>query len=145
MLDGVILTPLKIIDAPGGDVLHAMKCNDKGYYGFGEAYFSTIKHGCIKGWKKHFEMTLNLIVPTGEVLFVLYDDRPESSTKGCLEEIYLSIRNYKRLTVPPGIWVAFKGVGDGVSVLLNIADIPHRPEEGESKGLNEISYSWRAA
>lgn len=49
MIDGVIIAPLKIIDVPGGHVLQGMKCSDEGYNGFGEAYFSTVEHGTVKG------------------------------------------------------------------------------------------------
>ncbi|MFW5625378.1 MAG: dTDP-4-dehydrorhamnose 3,5-epimerase, partial [Campylobacter hyointestinalis] len=66
-MDGVILTPLKQIYNPKGNIFHAMKNSDIGYLGFGEAYFSTIDQNKIKGWKKHTKMTLNLIVPIGEI------------------------------------------------------------------------------
>ena len=61
-IDGVLLTPLKVINVLEGDVLHGMKCSDTGYSGFGEAYFSTIEPGMVKAWKRHHKMTLNLIV-----------------------------------------------------------------------------------
>ena len=79
-MDGVILTPLKQIPHQKGDIFHAMKKSDIGFDGFGEAYFSTINKGEIKGWKKHTKMTLNLIVPVGEIEFVLFDNRENSQT-----------------------------------------------------------------
>jgi len=66
-IEDVLITPLSIIDTVGGDVLHAMKCTDNGYNGFGEAYFSIINKGMTKGWKRHREMVLNLVVAVGEV------------------------------------------------------------------------------
>ena len=60
--DGVLLTPLKIIEREQGNVMHALKNSDAGFDGFGEAYFTFVNNGVIKGWKKHREMTLNLIV-----------------------------------------------------------------------------------
>ena len=47
-MDGVILTPLKQIYHPKGDIFHAMKKSDIGFDGFGEAYFSTINQNDIK-------------------------------------------------------------------------------------------------
>ena len=61
-MDGLILTPMKQIHHPKGNIFHAMKKSDLGYNGFGEAYFSTINKGDVKGWKKHTKMTLNLLV-----------------------------------------------------------------------------------
>ena len=55
ILDGVILTPLKKIGHPKGDVFHAMKLSDEGFCGFGEAYFSTVNKSEIKGWKKTYQ------------------------------------------------------------------------------------------
>ena len=71
-LDRIIVTPLKRISTEGGDVMHALKNSDKGFNGFGEVYFSWIEQGKIKAWKCHQNMTLNLVVPFGEVSFVFH-------------------------------------------------------------------------
>ncbi len=141
-LDGCSLTPLKIISNPKGDVLHALKATEKSFVQFGEAYFSTVLKNDIKGWKKHKEMTLNLVVVQGEVKFVLFDDRPTSKTKNQTFEVTLSRNNYQRLTVAPGIWVAFQGRSDSTNLLLNIASIEHDPAEAITKDLKEVSYVW---
>ena len=75
MIKDLLITPLDIIETPGGNVMHAMKNDSPGYFGFGEAYFSEIEYKMIKAWKRHREMTLNLVVPHGEVRFILHDDR----------------------------------------------------------------------
>ena len=142
MIEGVIVSPLKVIDVEGGDVLHAMKSFDGGYEGFGEAYFSTIKNGIVKGWKRHKDMTLNLIVPKGNIRFVLFDSRDDSMTKNQYFEVNLSLENYNRLTVPPMIWMGFQGLEEGLSLLLNIASIPHSKLEEEHKELDEIYFDW---
>ena len=70
-MDGVTLTSLKKISHPNGDIFHAMKVSDKNFFGFGEAYFTSVKQDKIKGWKKHSEMILNLIVVAGKIQFEL--------------------------------------------------------------------------
>lgn len=143
MIEGVSLHPLKRIVVPKGDIYHAMKSTDEGYVGFGEAYFSQIEHGQAKGWKRHKRMTLNLIVPVGAVKFVVYDDRDGSETKGMFEEFIISPEtNYQRLTVAPGIWMAFYGVGEGTSMLMDIIPEPHDPDEANRKDLSEINYQF---
>ena len=142
MIDGVLLTTLKVIDVTGGDVLHAMKAADNGYKGFGEAYFSIIEKGIIKCWKLHKEMTLNLVVPLGSVRFVLFDERQGSSTYGECQEVVLSRDNYRRLTVPPMVWLGFQGMGEKDSLLLNIANIAHNPNEMIYKKISEIDFDW---
>lgn len=143
MIDGVIFTTLSIIETKGGDVLHAMKSTDPGFSGFGESYFSSIKPGSIKGWKLHNEMVLNLVVPVGCIRFVIFDNREGSKTKGSFNDFVLSRKNYGRLTVPPNLWVAFQGEYPQDSLLLNIASIPHNPNESIFKELDEISYDWK--
>ena len=135
-MDGVILTPLKQIHNSKGDVYHAMKKSDDGFDGFGEAYFSTIHKGDIKGWKKHTKMTLNLIVPVGEIEFIVYNED--------LKEFFsatLSPNNYQRLTVKPNLWMAFRGIGE-YNMLLNLASIEHNPDEAIKIELSEIIYEW---
>lgn len=142
-MEGVTLYPLKHIAVPKGDIFHAMKSTDEGYLGFGEAYFSQIEHGKAKGWKCHNRMTLNLIVPVGAVKFVIYDDREGSITHGQFKEIVLSVEsNYQRLTIAPGLWMAFYGVGQGTSLLMDIIPEPHDPEEASRKELSEIDYKF---
>tara|TARA_B110000483_G_scaffold224455_1_gene283246 strand:+ start:755 stop:1162 length:408 start_codon:yes stop_codon:yes gene_type:complete len=135
-LDRIILTPLKKIHNPKGDIFHAIKKSDPGYDGFGEAYFSIINKGHIKQWKKHTKMTLNLVVAIGEIKFVAYDEKIKEffSTK-------LSQNNYQRLTVKPGLWLAFKGLGD-FNMLLNLANIEHDPNEAVNMDLEELKYEW---
>ena len=137
-MDGVTLTPLKKITHPKGDIFHAMKASDDGFFGFGEAYFSTVNQGEVKGWKKHERMILNLIVPIGSVRFTIFNSETSE-----FYSVTLSQKNYKRITVSPGLWLAFKGV-HSKNVILNIANIEHDPSgrESESVDLDEISYAW---
>ena len=137
-LRDILITPLKWIPRPGGDVLHAMKCNDAGYVGFGEAYFSWVTVGAVKAWKRHLRMTLNLVVPVGKVRFVFH--LPDAAEPFRVEEAGQEC--YARLTVPPGIWFGFQGLGEPQSLLMNLADIPHDPVEVERCAVSDIQYSW---
>ena len=140
MIKEVVITKLDIIDTLGGSVMHAMKASSAGYTGFGEAYFSQVDQGAIKAWKRHNKMTLNLAVPLGEIRFVLFDDREVLNTQ--FQEIIISNGNYCRLTVPPMVWMGFQGLSESGSMLLNIADIEHDPDEVDRKEMNEINYNW---
>ena len=139
-----MLTPLEIVPEDSGNVLHAMKRTDASFCGFGEVYFSIVNKGQVKAWKRHREMTLNLIVPCGEIKFVLYDGRTESPTCGKIFEVVLSLGNYQRLTIPRMIWTGFMGMGDGLNMLLNIASIPHDPQEADRMDVDDkrVQYNW---
>ena len=143
MIEGVIITPLDVVNTIGGNVLHGMKSTDQGYSGFGEAYFSTVESGAIKGWKRHHLMTLNLMVPVGAIRFVIYDDRQNSSSTNKFQKILLSrCDHYSRLTVPPMVWLGFQGRDKDTNILLNIASIEHSPSEVDRREINEIEFDW---
>lgn len=143
MMEGVTLHPLKRISNPKGDILHALKCTDDDYVGFGEAYFTQIHPGEVKGWKRHNRMTLNLVVVSGKIKFVIYDDREASTTFGEFCEVVLSPEeNYQRLTLSPGLWMAFCGVSQNTSILMDIIPETHDDSEGDRISLESIPYSF---
>ena len=87
-MQGVKINDLKIIKNNDGDIFHGLKNDDSGFSEFGEIYFTRINYKKIKAWKKHFSMTMNLVVPFGEVKFVFFKN-------GEFFEIILSNKNYK--------------------------------------------------
>jgi dTDP-4-dehydrorhamnose 3,5-epimerase len=135
-LNEIIITQLARIQTPNGDVLHGMKCTDNGYNDFGEAYFSWIDFNSVKAWKRHTKMTMNIIVPIGNVRFVFFNE----SEGFRVEEI--GVDNYARMTVPPGIWFGFQGLGINQSLLLNISSILHDPTEVERRELHTFNFNW---
>ena len=128
---GISITPIKKICNEKGDIYHALKCTEDSFTEFGEAYFTTVHKGDIKGWKKHTKMVMNLIVPVGEVGFYFYNQTTSKS-----EYIQVGSSNYVRVTVQPGIWVAFEGLIEELNLILNIASITHDANEVINVELN---------
>jgi len=141
-IDGVRISNAKIISVKEGDILRVMRSDDATYVGFGEIYFSTIKSKTIKAWKRHLKMTLNIVVPVGEIRFILYDARQFSKTYGTFQEVILSRDNYMRLTIPPMIWIGFQGKYNKESMLLNLANIQHDETEIERASLSDFQFNW---
>jgi dTDP-4-dehydrorhamnose 3,5-epimerase len=139
ILDNVTFTPLKRIITPGGDVLKILTKKETAFQGFGEAYFSIVLPGSVKAWKLHTKMTLNLVVPDGKIRFVFVD---ESGAENLFRIEELGEHRYARLTVPPGIWFGFQGIDEKPSILLNIADIIHDPNEAQRRNPSDILFNW---
>ncbi len=129
----VKVTTLKRIFHPKGDVYHALKASEPSFTEFGEAYFTTVHKKDVKGWKKHTKMTMNLLVPMGDVSFFIHNEQENSTQVFRVNE-----GNYVRLTVPPGYWVAFKGHADK-NLILNVASLEHDPEEAINVPLSVYS------
>ena len=137
-LADILVTPLRQIETAGGDVLHAMKQTDAGYTGFGEAYFSWVSAGAIKAWKRHTRMTMNVVVPVGQVRFVFRCINADGADEFRVEDI--GTNRYARITVPPGIWFGFQRLHAHQSLVLNIASIAHDLNEVERLLLTDINY-----
>jgi dTDP-4-dehydrorhamnose 3,5-epimerase len=131
IIEGVTVTPLRIINHPKGDIYHVLKSSEESFVEFGEAYFTSINKDEIKGWKKHINMVMNLVVPTGEVRFYFINEKSGNSSY-----IDVGLSNYVRLTVEPGIWMAFKGLYDDVNLVLNISNLVHEPNESINSNLD---------
>lgn len=131
----VIVTSLQRIPVKGGDVLKGMEASDPLFRKFGEAYFSCVEQGFIKGWKRHLRMTSHLIVPAGSVKFVFIG--PDGKDR---REIIAGDGNYIRLTAPPGLWMAFSGMSPGLNLILNIADLVHSDDEEERLPPEAFSF-----
>ena len=145
MIEGVIVTPLRQIIDERGKVMHMLRKDSPTFTQFGEIYFSCTNPGAIKAWHLHKKMTLNYAVLSGQIKFVLFDDRPESETRGCVQELFLSPENYCLVTVPPLIWNGFKGIGQTTSIVANCATLAHDPNEIERKPAfdESIPYDWQ--
>ena len=145
MIDGVIITPLRQIFDERGKVMHMLREDSAMFKRFGEVYFSTTNPGAIKAWHRHKKMTLNYAVIDGVIKFVLFDDRPNSKTRGRVEELFLSPENYCLVTVPPLIWNGFKGLGQKPAIVANCSDLPHDTDEIERKPPfdQSIPYDWQ--
>ena len=144
MIHDVKITPLKILSDSRGSVMHMMRNDSKVFESFGEIYFSTIFKDSIKAWHLHKESTLNYVCIKGAVKLVLFDERPESPTKGKYQEINLSPKNYFLVTIPPNIWNGFKGLHEPESIIANCLSLPHNEKEMVRKNHSDqkFNYKW---
>ena len=127
---------IDIINNEKGDIIKLLSKDVDEFNSFGEAYFSKIKYGEVKGWKKHLKMQCILFPVFGEVDFVIYDINLNEY------KIYkLSSENPYRLVIPPNNIFAFRGKKKE-NCILNISDILHDPKESINFNIDEFRYSW---
>ncbi len=138
------VTPLRRIPDERGAVFHMLRSDSPGFERFGEIYFSLVYPGAVKGWHIHRRMTLNYAVPVGMVKLVCYDDRHDSPTRGVVQELHVGELQYVLVTIPPGVWNGFKGVGSTPALVANCATEPHDPDEIERLDPvgGRIPYDW---
>jgi len=151
MIEGVEIYYLKSIPDSRGRILHFMRKNSSMFEDFDiqEVYFSVIYPGAIKAWHRHKRMTLNYVVPIGNIKLVLYDGRADSKTAYDVQEIYLGENcPHQLVRIPPLIWNGYTTVDGKLSLVANITDFTHDPDEIERKDPNNfvsddsIPYEW---
>ncbi|MBN1980135.1 MAG: dTDP-4-dehydrorhamnose 3,5-epimerase family protein [Chitinivibrionales bacterium] len=144
MIHDIAIRPLRQVPDERGKIMTMLRADDEFFEQFGEIYFSIVYPGIIKGWHRHKVMTLNYAVVFGTIKLVLYDDRTDSPSYGQLMEIFPGEANYVLITIPPGVWNGFKGVGTTFAIVANCATHPHDPQEIERLDpfQNYIPYDW---
>ncbi len=144
MIDGVRIHPLRQIPDERGRVMHMLRRDDPHFIQFGEIYFSVVYPNVVKGWHRHDRMVLNYAVVSGMIKLVLYDDRETSRTRGDLMELFVGDANYVLVTIPPGIWNGFKGIGVAPAIVANCATEPYDPDEISRLDPlgGKIPYDW---
>jgi len=144
MIEGVKVVPLRRIPDERGTVMHMLRSSDPHFSRFGEIYFSTVYKDVVKGWHRHREMTLNYACIAGRIKLAMFDDRPESPTRGTLDEVFLGPDEYSLVVIPPGIWNGFKGMSEPYAIVANCATHPHDPARSDRLDPfdNHIPYRW---
>ena len=153
-IEGVFFSPRASIPTPGGPVLHLLKGNGLARLCHGEIYFSEVWPGHIKAWKRHRLQTQHFAVPHGRLLLAIYDDRPNSPSRGVLLDLVLDRQTaWGILRIPPGLWYGFAAIGQDAALICNCADQPHDPAEGEKTAPDDpkmpdfftrLARSWAA-
>ena len=160
LIDGVRITPLKVIRDKRGAVMHMLKNTDEHFQQFGEVYFSLVDTNAVKAWYLHKTMTLNYACVYGRIKLALYDKRPDSPTLKMVNTLHLEgypeFAEYNLISIPPGVWNGFRaevvipahGQGHGAlvypAIVANCATHPHDPDEIERMAPDEfpLRYDW---
>ena len=143
-MDGVVVTELRQIADARGAVLHMLRSDAPDFTTFGECYFSEVAPRAVKAWKRHRRQTQNLAVPVGRIRLVLFDER-RSARGERVRVVELGRPDaYVRVRIPPGLWYGFACVGEAAALIVNCADAPHDPAEGETRPMDDpaIPYRW---
>ena len=146
LIHGVKVKQLKIIPDERGMLAECLRADDEMFTKFGQVYFTTAYPGVVKAWHCHKIQFDNFVCVRGLIKLVLYDDRPDSPTKGKVNEFYLGILNPILVQIPPLVWHGFKCVSDVEAIVVNTPSEPynHAAPDEYRRPYNDpaIPYSW---
>ena len=81
----------------------------------------TFRAGALSAWHMHREKTDHLFVTSGLVKAVLYDDRPDSPTRGRVNEFFLAHERPRLVVIPPEVFHGLQALG-GPATFVNYFD-----------------------
>lgn len=145
-IDGVKIKHLRVIPDERGWLMEILRSDDEIFQQFGQVYITTAYPGVVKGWHYHKKQTDNFTCVHGMMKVVLYDAREGSSTKGTIMEFFVGEKNPILISVPPGVYHGFKGIGTETAYFLSVPTRPYNYQEPDEYRLppdtKEIPYDW---
>lgn len=146
MIAGVIIKKLKVIPDERGRLMEILRADDEMFKGFGQVYMTSAYPGVVKGWHYHKKQYDNMAVVKGMMKIVLYDSRPESATRGEINEIFAGEHNPVMVHIPPFVYHGFKCISEEEAVVVNTpTDVYNYREPDEFRvhpHENDIPYDW---
>ena len=146
MIQGMQMKPLKIIADERGRLFEIIRRDEPLFKKFGQVYCTTVQFGVVKGWHYHKKQIDNFVCVGGMIKLVAYDSRPNSSTKGQVDELFLGVHNPILVQIPAGVYHGFKGISHPESIVLNVPTEPYHHKKPDEYRMdphhNDIPYSW---
>jgi dTDP-4-dehydrorhamnose 3,5-epimerase len=123
-IEGVVVTPLKLLPNDKGRLMEVQRSDDPHFPGFGQVYVTQSFAGVVKAWYRHNTQIDQIAVITGLAKLVLFDDRVGSPTHGMVQKIVLGELSPKLVLIPRLVWHGFQAIGDTSAFFLHLNDRP---------------------
>ena len=145
-ISGVVVNDLKLLPNDRGRLMEIQRADEPDFPGFGQAYVTSTYAGVVKAWYRHKIQVDQIVVVTGLLKLVLYDDRDGSLTNGVVQEIVLGDLAPRLVRIPTGIWHGFQAIGGREAFVLHLNTVAYDPdsldEERVQPDSDLIPYRW---
>ena len=140
-------TPDELMTKPGF-LLEVLRTDDGLLEKFGQSIFTVAYPGAIKAFHWHKNQADLWFVASGKAKIVLYDQRPDSATRGQTQVIYAGTNDYKLIVIPAGVAHGYKVIGDQpVMLFYHTTETYNRENPDEERiAYNDprIGFDWQA-
>ncbi len=145
-IEGVSIKPLIRHVDDRGFLMEVLRNDEELYAGFGQAYIGACFAGVVKAWHAHEKQTDHFCVIRGNAKIGMYDDRPDSPTRGETMSVVAGELNPVMVRIPPRVWHGFKPVDGQTAWVLNIPSEPYNPEHPDELRRDpfdpDIPFHW---
>lgn len=146
LIQGVVAKQLRWICDERGKLMEMVRCDDPFFTKFGQVYVTTCHPGVIKAWHYHQKQTDHQVIIKGMAKVVLYDPRPDSSTRGIINEFFIGEDNPMVITIPTLVIHGLKAYGSEPAYLVNTVTEPYNHKEPDEFRIEpfskDIPYDW---
>lgn len=146
MIHGVHVAPLEPKVDDRGRVMELLRADAPDFTAFGQVYLATAFPGVVKAWHTHRRKVEYLVCVAGMVKVALFDPRPDSPTRGEVDEFFIGVWRPQRLCVPTGVWHGLKCISTGEALVIITASELYNPADPDEVCLPpdspEIPYAW---
>jgi dTDP-4-dehydrorhamnose 3,5-epimerase len=105
-------------------------------------YEVTVHPGQKKGWVVHRRQDDRLFFDQGSAKVVLYDARPDSPTKGLVNELFAGAANRMLMRIPAGVVHAVVNVGADEVRFVNVPTQPYDHERPDKVRLPDDAVPY---
>lgn len=146
LIEGVSVKELRMLPDERGYLMEMLRADEEIFSKFGQVYLSVAYPGVVKGWHYHKVQTDYFTIVKGMMKVVLYDDRPESATRGEVNEFFMGELNPLLVVIPPGVLHGMKAVGGKPGYLVNCPTEPYDYENPDEYRVDPyeggVPYDW---
>lgn len=146
LIEGVAFKELRLIPDERGYLMEMLRADDEIFAKFGQVYLSVAYPGVVKGWHYHKVQTDYFTIVKGMMKVVLYDGRPDSPTKGEVNECFIGELNPLLVVIPPGVLHGMKAIGDAPGYLVNCPTETYNYGEPDEYRVDphgdDVPYDW---
>jgi dTDP-4-dehydrorhamnose 3,5-epimerase len=148
MIQGVVSKAIRTIPDERGRVIEMLRSDDPLFQKFGQVYVTTVYPGVVKGWHYHKVQTDFVCCVSGMIKLVVC--QPKESIPGMnatqVAQYFIGEHNPQLITIPPGVYHGWKGIGEKESVVMCVSSEPYNYESPDEYRVdphnNEIPYYW---
>ncbi|HWO56232.1 MAG TPA: dTDP-4-dehydrorhamnose 3,5-epimerase family protein [bacterium] len=146
-IHGSAVRPLAVHPDDRGRLFEILRHDDREFIRFGQVYVTTAFPGVVKAWHFHRKQTDFFCIIQGKARFALYDPRPDSPTRGQVDEVLCDGDRPQLIVIPNLVYHGFKNIGDIDVICINCPtesyDAADPDEERLDPYANDIPYDWR--
>jgi dTDP-4-dehydrorhamnose 3,5-epimerase len=146
MIEQVVTKQLRVIPDERGRVMEILRCDDDFFGHFGQVYMTTTYPQVVKAWHYHKKQDDFICCVRGMIKLVLFDDRPDSPTRGQINQFYMGQFNPTIVKVPRMVYHGWKCTSEEEAMIVNVPTEPYNREDPDEYRLdphvNNIPYRW---